>query len=96
MTSSVTGLTLIGTSMRVLRWVPVSNVEVDRRPWGPTIFKLAIHLARGGTVPPIHVVQDPETGRFFICDGRHRIQAHRLIGRKHILAKYYKEVIPCD
>lgn len=76
--------------MRRLAWIPTASVKLDRGPLGPSVFKLACHLARGKTVPPIHV-QAFKNGSFLICDGRHRVQAHRLLGREYILARYSQE-----
>lgn len=76
--------------MRQLAWIPTARIKLDHEPLGPSVFRLAIHLARGRTVPPIHVTPLRD-GRFIICDGRHRVQAHKLLGREYILARYAKE-----
>lgn len=76
--------------MRQLKWIPTQIIRLDRGPLGPSVMDLAIHLIKGGTVPPIHVqIID---GEYWIRDGRHRVQAHRLIGREYILARFSKEV----
>jgi hypothetical protein len=49
-----------------------------------------LSLSKGETSPPIHVVP-VEHGRFSVSDGHVRVQAHKLLGRDYILARYAKE-----
>lgn len=63
-------------------------IHSARRPCNRSVYELAHHLEKGGTVPPIHVKQSPFDGSFWICDGRHRIEASKLIGKRTILARY--------
>jgi hypothetical protein len=76
--------------MRVVSWIPVANLTMQRTPLGLSVFRVACHLARGRPVPPIHVVP-VEHGRFSVSDGHVRVQAHKLLGRDYILARYAKE-----
>lgn len=72
--------------MRHLGRIPLSLVDMDRWPF-ERVLPLARHLEAGGTVPPIHVAKTPH-GRFRIIDGRHRVHAHKLLGRAEILARW--------
>lgn len=74
--------------MRHIREIPLSQVDVDRLPINPSVMPLVKHLEAGGTVPPIHVRVGEIGGRFAVLDGRHRILAHRLLGRSQILARW--------
>ena len=76
--------------MRVMSWIPVTSIKVDRSPLNPTVLRLCLHLAKKGTVPPIKV-QYGKDGLCHILDGRHRVTAHKLLGRKFILARYSRE-----
>lgn len=76
--------------MRVIRPVSLNLIDVGRLPLEPRTLGLVTHFQAGGTVPPIHLVRQPSTaGRFKILDGRHRLLATKLIGRRAILARYW-------
>lgn len=72
---------------RYIRSIPVALVYTDRMPLNRSTLKLVIHLATGGTVPPIHVKRD-WWGGYKVLDGRHRLCAYKLLGRSMILARY--------
>lgn len=72
--------------MRVIRDIPIGLIKMDRWAIQPATLALVKHIQSGGTVPPIHVAWI--VGGFKICDGRHRVTAYRLLGRKHISARF--------
>lgn len=67
----------------------MANIKMDRWPICPQTLDLANKLGNGLEVPPIHVALT-EHGQYRICDGRHRVAAHKLLGRNEILATYSK------
>lgn len=71
----------------VIQRLKVDLIIADRVPVGRRTFEIAIHLEKGGTVPPIHVVPY-KSGCWFVLNGRHRLAAHKLVGKKQILAKH--------
>lgn len=71
----------------IIKHVRLEHVYATRHPLGPRVLALANHLAGGGTVPPIHVLPQPG-GRYYVLDGRHRVQAHKLVGLRKILIRY--------
>lgn len=72
--------------MRVIKNIPISNIVVDRIPLDRTL-SLVKHLEQGGSVPPIKV--EYKNGTYILKDGRHRVTAYKLLGRKFINAKFY-------
>lgn len=72
---------------RLVMQINVGNIEMDRYPLNPTTLDLIKFLEAGGTVPPIKIAKQV-TGRFKIRDGRHRLTAFKLLGRKTIEAKF--------
>ena len=72
--------------MRYIGLLPVSAIEMDRWPFD-RVLGLVLHLQAGGTVPPVHVMKSSD-GRYRILDGRHRMHAFKLLGRKSILARW--------
>ena len=73
--------------MRIFRLIPTRSVIMDRHPLNEDTMSLAEYLKAGGAVPPIHVAKT-EHGAYRICDGRHRVTAHKLLGRPWIMATY--------
>lgn len=73
-------------NMRVIKDIPISNIVVDRIPLNRTLG-LVKHLEQGGTVPPIKV--EYKDGTYILKDGRHRVAAYKLLGRRFISAKFY-------
>lgn len=53
----------------------------------PSTLSLIDYLREGGEVPPIKVAKHPDGG-YIIRDGRHRVLAHKMLGRSKIKAKY--------
>lgn len=64
-------------------------LDVDRFPT-KRVLSLVAHLARGGSVPPIKV-KKLVGGRFRVLDGRHRIQAAKLLGWTTISARWAED-----
>jgi len=65
--------------------MPVEAIRMDRWPIGPRALLYAEYLLAGAEFPPIKVhLRD---GRWCIGDGRHRLLAHKLCGRTHILVR---------
>jgi ParB-like chromosome segregation protein Spo0J len=76
---------------RVIRPVATNLIDIDRWPLEPRTLGLVAHFQAGGTVPPIRLVRQPSTpGRFRILDGRHRLLATKLVGRRTITARYWR------
>lgn len=73
--------------MRVIRSVSIGSIQMDRHPLNPSTLSLIKFLEGGGDVPPIHV-QRLSGGNYKICDGRHRVTAFRLLGRREIPARF--------
>ena len=76
----------LAPGVRYIAPIPLHLIDMDRWPF-QRVLPLAAHLEAGGTVPPVHVMAKPD-GRFQIIDGRHRMHAHKLLGRTHILARW--------
>lgn len=74
-------------SLRRVEYLDTQSVVLDRRPTR-RLGGLIMHLLKGGTVPPIHVQPTVLDGEYRILDGRHRLVAHRMLGKKKILARY--------
>jgi len=65
--------------------MPIAAIRMDRWPQGPKTLGYAIALSEGAQFPPIKVhLRD---GRWRISDGRHRLLAHKLCGKTHILVR---------
>ena len=73
--------------MRIIDFINISLIKMDRYPLNEKTLDLIKHLERGGSVPPIKIARLKD-GRFIIRDGRHRITAFKLMGRKRIKSKY--------
>lgn len=78
--------------MRVEKYIDISHIVIDHLPMNPSTLKLIDYLRKGGVVPAIKVATLPD-GRYLIRDGRHRILAFKLLGRKKIKARYSKKLI---
>ncbi len=70
--------------------INLSNIKMDRHPLNPSTLSLVEHLRASGTIPPIHVML-LKNGQYKICDGRHRVTALKLLGRKTVLAIFNKK-----
>lgn len=77
--------------MRVVEFINIANVVVDRHSISEQSFDLAKKLDSGQIQPsdltPIKVVLNK--GAYVLKDGRHRITAFKLVGLKQIKAKYH-------
>lgn len=70
--------------MRVITNILICDIDFDRKlPVNRKTFELALHLEKGGTHPPIHV-RCKGNGRYELKEGRHRVLAHKLVGRDEI------------
>ena len=76
--------------MRVVEYINIDQVKMDRHPLNISTLNLIKYLEGGGNVPPIKVATLKQGG-FLIRDGRHRLTAYKLLGRKTIEAKFSKK-----
>lgn len=67
--------------------VDIGLIRMDRYPMNPSTLSLIDHLREGGEVPAIKIAKHPKGG-YIIRDGRHRVLAHKLLGRTKIKAKF--------
>lgn len=71
---------------RTIKEIPVQQIILDHTPLNPQTLALTDYLSRErGLTPPIHV-KALSNGNYKICDGRHRVVAFKLLGRKTIRA----------
>jgi hypothetical protein len=71
--------------MREEVMMPIAAIKMDRWPHQMKTLEYAQALQGGAEFPPIKVhLRD---GRWTISDGRHRLLAHKLCGRTHILVR---------
>lgn len=73
--------------MRVLKDIPIDLIVVDRHSISKETLALVDFIRSGGEIPPIKI--QIENQRYKLKDGRHRITAFKLLGRKTIHCKYY-------
>lgn len=81
--------------MRKMEYIFINSIKMDRHPLNPSILSLIDYLKSGGTVPPIKVSRLVD-GNFIIKDGRHRVTASKLLGRKTILATFGEGTLKAD
>ena len=62
--------------------MPIDAIGVDRWPHDAKTFVYAQLMYVGIELPPIKVFK--RDGRWWISDGRHRLLAHKLLGKKTI------------
>lgn len=67
--------------------IDIGLIRMDRYPMNPSTLSLIDYLRGGGVVPAIKVAKHP-LGGYIIRDGRHRVLASKLLGRKQIKAKF--------
>lgn len=72
--------------MRILKEIPICSILLDRIPLQSRTLSLVRFLEGGNSVPPIHIQK--MNGHFKILDGRHRVTAYRLLGKKNILERW--------
>ena len=73
--------------MRIIRFLPVCSISLDRIPMDAKTLRFALEMKAGGVFPPIKVAL-AHNGCFEIRDGRHRLAASKLAGRYGIMARY--------
>lgn len=78
--------------MRIVKEINITNIIVDSHSISPQSFDLAKKIESGEydtlTMTPIKL-ENLNNGTFRLRDGRHRITAFKLVGRKKILSKYF-------
>jgi len=72
---------------RIIESVYVGQIKMDRYPLNPATLSLIRYLEANGSVPPIKIVK-LKSGGYRIKNGRHRITAFKMLGRKKIKAKF--------
>jgi len=72
--------------VRETREISIGLIDIDHLPLNETGLATTLALKRGVHMPPIKVAKLTD-GRFLIRDGRHRYLAHKLLGRKTIMAR---------
>jgi ParB-like chromosome segregation protein Spo0J len=73
--------------MRIEKEIYIQHIVIDHLPMNPSTLNLIDHLRNGGKIPAIKVARLPD-GKYLIRDGRHRLLAYLLLGRKKIKARY--------
>jgi len=73
--------------IETLKRIKINLIEVDRWKLSPLVMKFAQDMEKGDEFPPV-IVYLSVTGKYVLHDGRHRISAARLLGKKDILAKF--------
>lgn len=71
--------------MRIWKRIPIGAIDMDRWAIRPKALVFALVMDHGGQFPPIRVAAQ-RNGRYRILDGRHRVTAAKLTGRKQIWA----------
>lgn len=72
--------------MRVVKEILIESILIDKLPINLSVLELVDFIRMGGIVPPIHV-EISINGGYRIKDGRHRVCAYKLLGRKTIKAR---------
>ena len=76
--------------MRKTDFVYIEGLQWDNLPINKTVLDLVFFIMSGGEIGPIKLIKT-ENG-YKVKDGRHRIAAYKLLGKKIILAKYYESI----
>ena len=71
--------------MKTIKEIPLGQIIIDRLPLNKEGLGTALAVYNGVPMPPIKVVAWWR-GRYKIKDGRHRILANKLNGKKTIMA----------
>jgi len=77
--------------MRKIELVNIEGLKWDHLPINKQTLDLVFFLMSGGNVPAIKLEKIKHG--YKIKDGRHRIAAYKLLGRKLIFAKFYEPVL---
>ena len=72
---------------KVEKMIDVGQIRMDRYPMNPSTLSLIDHIRAGGDIPAVKVARHPDGG-FIIRDGRHRVLAHKMLGRTKIKARF--------
>jgi hypothetical protein len=72
---------------RIVKEIPLDQIDIDRIPYGLISLNYANNLNKGSKFPPIHVAR-LNNGRYKMLDGRHRYLAHKMCNKKYIKAKF--------
>ncbi len=73
--------------MRIYKDLLIRNIKVDRHPINLRTLLLLEDIKKNGLFKPIKV-QCLGNGSYKIKDGRHRITAHKLLGKTNIKCCY--------
>ena len=76
--------------MRVIREIPLSLINTDRRTNAAKVDSYASLMRSGVRFPPVKLQN--VVGGFRISDGGHRVAAARLLGIKSIRARFFLNV----
>jgi ParB-like chromosome segregation protein Spo0J len=73
--------------MRKINFIDIHSIKMDRHPLNKSTLSLIKYMENGGFIPPIKVARLKQGG-YLIRDGRHRVTASKILGRKSIEAKF--------
>lgn len=73
--------------MRKQALIQITTIQYDKLPINQAVLDLVFFIMSGGVIPPVKI-RKAENG-WELSDGRHRLAAHKLLGKKQILAKFY-------
>ena len=71
--------------MKPIKEIPLGQIIIDRLPLNLEGLSTALAVHNGLSMPPIKVITR-FNGKYKIKDGRHRYLAHKLNGKKTIMA----------
>ena len=81
---------------RVIRYVPLYDIEHGRRTSKEKVRRYTTAVLKGDKFPPVKLqkqisLTSPIIHEYYkICDGGHRVEAHRRAGMTHIKARFYE------
>ena len=73
--------------MKVVTEINISGILYDKLPMNRQVLDIVFFIMSGGELPPVKL-EKTENG-WLLKDGRHRLAAHKLLGKEKILAKHY-------
>ena len=74
--------------MRRTDFIFIDGILFDQLPINESVLNLVFFIMSGGEIPPIKV-QKVKNG-WKLKDGRHRVAALKLLGKKVVFAKFYQ------
>jgi hypothetical protein len=77
--------------VRTIVTIPISQIDHGDLPINKKALTFALEMKIGKHIFPPVPVERLSNGRFKLCDGRHRLAAHKLIGRNEIRASVAAE-----